>query len=166
MKRIGAILLALVLAFSLFGCGKKAEEKATEKITEKALEGSGVKDVDIDDDKVTIKGEDGTEVTYGGTEWPESDLLKTIPEFKDGKITSTIVTDGYVMVSFEEVKEEDALKYIEDSKADFTKDSFEMKSAEGINWYGGNEDGVHLTLAYDKKGSAFILTINKDSKES
>lgn len=82
MKKILIGLLAFVVVFSLTGCGvrEKLEKKAEEEFTEKILEEAGAGDVDVDGEKITIKGESGEEVTFGGGEWPTSELAKSIAD--------------------------------------------------------------------------------------
>ena len=109
MKRILAYLLVcsclLAAILPLGGCGikKKAEQAIAEKIVEKALGDN----VDIKGDTVTVKGEDGEELTIGGGKWPDNDLAKKIPEFKKGKIATSATVDNNLMVFMEEVKADD-----------------------------------------------------------
>ena len=149
MKRIIALLLILALAgVGSAGCGAKdkLEEKAAEKLTEKVLEQGGAQDVDIDGDTIKVKGEDGTEVTIGGTEWPDSEMGKLIPEFKDGELSGTVETPGYLMINFEEVDPSDAADYIEKNKPNFTLDNYESKADGMISWSGKNDQGLQLAL--------------------
>ena len=149
MRKLIVLLLVLPLICSgVVGCGAKdkLEEKAAEKLTEKMLEQGGASDVDIDDDKITFKSEEGGEVSIGGGEWPKSELGKSIPEFKKGKIASTLETPGYLMVSFEEVEEADAVAYIEENKPSFTLDNYESKSDGTVSWSGKNDKGLQLSL--------------------
>lgn len=74
-------------------------EAATEKILEKAL---GDK-VDIDGDEVTIKGDNGEEVTIGGGQRPDTELAKKLPEFTKGTVVSAVTEDNSVMIFLEKV---------------------------------------------------------------
>jgi len=79
----------LILTFTVFifinSC-KKTSEKATEKMIEKSIGNDA--NVDIDDEKVTIKTDEGTFTTdANANNWPDN-ISKDIPEFKYGKILS------------------------------------------------------------------------------
>ena len=164
MKKFIILLLILALiCFVSVGCGakEKLEEKAAEKLAEEMLEQGGAEDVDIDGDKVTIKGEDGEEVTVGGGEWPKTDLAKSIPEFSKGKFASTMETSNYLMVSFEEVNEADAVAYIEKNKPDFTLDNYESKSEDTISWVGANDDGLKLSLTLVDASFTIMLLLDE-----
>ena len=85
MKKILICLLTFMLLFLFTGCGSK--EKLGEKIAEKVFEEAGGGDLDIEGDKVTIKGDNGEKVTFGDNKWP----TKNIPELKDGVVAVEIV---------------------------------------------------------------------------
>ena len=95
MKKVLVVFLVLVIILSMSGCSvkKKIENKIGEAIGEKIIEGATGQNVDVQGDKVTIKGEDGSKLTLGGGEWPKNDLIKNIPEFKGGKIESAMSTE-------------------------------------------------------------------------
>lgn len=164
-KFIIPLLILSLICFSSVGCGAKdkLEEKAAEKLAEEMLEQGGAEDVDIDGDKVTIKGEDGEEVTIGGTEWPKSTLGESIPEFTKGTFASTMETSNYLMVSLEDVKEADAVAYIEKNKPDFTLENYESKSEDTISWVGANDEGLTLTLTLS--GTTFTIMLLMDESE-
>lgn len=157
MKKIIACLLTFLMLATLAGCG--AKEKAEEKLTEKVIEEAGGGDVDIDGDKVTIKGEDGEELVVGSTEWPTSDLAKSIPEFKEGKITAVLDSEDSILVTLESVKVEDATAYFETIKNEFTVEAFEVNSEGYISYGAQNEDGVGITLQYSEE--TFTITASK-----
>lgn len=163
MRKIWMALLLLVLMMSLTACGakEKLEDKVGEAIGEKILEEAGAGDVDIDGDKVTIKGEDGTEATFGGSEWPKSDVLNSVPEFKEGTIASVMTSEGYAMIIIEKVNEQDFVEYFGGIKANFTKDAFEMSSDGIISYTAGNEDGIIVQVSYDKGNQTATIAANK-----
>ena len=165
MKRILAYLLVcsclLAAILPLGGCGikKKAEQAITEKIVEKALGDN----VDIKGDTVTVKGEDGEELTIGGGKWPDNDLAKKIPEFKKGKIATSATVDNNLMVFMEEVKADDFEAYLKEIKKTYTQDVYESRTDNMVT-FGGN-DGNQITVALNfmiKEGSMGISVEKKD----
>jgi hypothetical protein len=163
MKKRLIFVLVLVLILSLSGCGvkKKIENKIGEAIGEKIIEGATGQKVDVDGDKVTIKGEDGSNVTFGGGEWPKSDLIKNIPEFKDGKIESVMSREESVAMSIENVEQKDFEKYLGGIKKDFPKDAFEMNSSEVISYLGANENKIQIQLTYGIESKRFDMIVVK-----
>jgi hypothetical protein len=163
MKRILAYLLVcsclLVAILPLGGCGikKKAEQAITEKIVEKAL---GDK-VDIDGDKVTVKGEDGEELTIGGGKWPDSDLAKKIPEFKKGKVVTSATEGNSLMVFMEEVEAGDFEAYLEKIKKTYSQDVYESRSDEMITFGGNDGDKTTVALNFVIKEGTMGITVEK-----
>lgn len=157
MKKNLMSLIILVIVLSLTGCGikDKIEQKAGEALTEKILEETSGGDVDIDGDEVTIKGEDGEEWTMGSTEWPTSELSESIPEFKEGKVTSVINSDGVLWITVETVKTEGATAYFDEVKELFAQETAEMNSDDMISFSGKNDEGFSVSLIYSEE----LLTI-------
>ncbi|WP_312810634.1 DUF6591 domain-containing protein [Sedimentibacter sp.] len=146
MRKVIFIVLLIVIVSMPAGCGarQKMEEKVTEKFVESVLGGN----VDIDGDEVTIKGEEG-DVTFGGNEWPDSEIAKKIPEFKGGKISSSVKSDKYVLIIIEEAGEKDFNTYYEKAKSDFGKDSYDAKYDDSISYTGSNDDGITIIITYN-----------------
>lgn len=161
MKKIFIGLLALILVLSFAGCGSR--EKAAEKAVEKMLKGAGV-DVDIDGDKVVIKGEDGQELTIGADEWPTSDLAKSIPEFKGGKIVSVMEADDSLFIMVEEISDKEFTSYLEEIKEDFSEETYEMKTDTGLVYMAANGEDLSVMLTYEKD-SGFSITVAKAEPE-
>ena len=145
MKKILIIITIILSLFMLGGCGakQKMEDKLAEKVMESAL---GV-DMDIDGEEVTFKGEDG-DVTIGSGEWPDSEIAQKIPEFKDGKITSAINSEGYVFIIMEEVNGDDFKDYYETVKSDFTEEAYESKFEDIIAYSGKDSEGLSMIISY------------------
>jgi hypothetical protein len=165
MKRILAYLLVcsclLASILPLSGCGikKKAEKAITEKIVEKALGDN----VDIDGETVTIKGEDGQEVSFGGGQWPDTELAKKIPEFKKGTIVTSATEDNSIMVFMEKVEAGDFDDYLEEIKKTYSQDVYESKTDEMVT-FGGN-DGNQTTVSVNfviKEGTMGITVTKTD----
>ena len=93
LKQIFTLTLAIIVMFVFDSC-KKASEKTGEKLIETSI-GHGA-DVDIDDEKIVIKTDEGT-FTSDSTikNWPK-EIPDDVPEFKDGKVVnvSTRIVDG------------------------------------------------------------------------
>ncbi len=139
-----------IFLLSFVGCGakEKLEEKIGETLAEKIIEDSGAEDVDIDGDTVKIKGEDGEEMVLGETEWPTSDLVMNVPEFKAGKIVAVMETNESVMISLEQVEEKDFKDYLDEIKKDYTVDPMEVNSEGNVTYYGSNASGIAAQLYY------------------
>ena len=160
MKKFLIGLLILLMVLSMVGCG--AKEKAAEKAAEKILQGAGV-DADIDGDKVVIKGEDGQELTIGAGEWPSSDLAKSIPEFKGGKIVSVMEANDSLFIMIEEISDKDFTAYLEETKKSFTVETYEMSTDSGMMYAAENGDGLGVTLIYEKD-AGFSITVAQAEK--
>lgn len=150
MKKILIVGLAFILIISMAGCGvkEKIEQKAGEAIAEKIIEGAGGGDVDIDGDKVVVKGEDGSTATFGGSEWPDSELGNSIPEFKDGTVVGAIEMNESLYLTLEQVSEKDFLDYFEEIKETFNQDVFDMRSEGNVTYGAANGEGLSITLIY------------------
>ncbi|NLZ82501.1 MAG: hypothetical protein GX915_02420 [Clostridiales bacterium] len=150
MKKILIMILMMLLLVSLVGCGakKKMEEKIGEAITEKMFEEAGGGDIDIDGDEITITTEDGDTATFGKTEWPTSDLAKSIPKLGSGNVISVMEMDDYVLISLEETPEKEFTDYLDEIKDTFTEDSYDIKSEGYVSYGGGNGEGVTVTIIY------------------
>lgn len=161
MKRIILAAVCVLLLILMVACNKKAEEKVSESIVEDFLEESGDIDVDINGDTVVVKNEDGSEVTYGSTEWPTSDLVKDVPVFQSGLITGTVDSEEYSTIYMEEVKEKDALEYLKDLKEKFSNNSYEMNADEIISYGGENENGIAVVIYYDTASESISISVSK-----
>lgn len=156
MKKISYILIVLVLISLLTACG--AKEKMKEKIAEKVIEQAvGNADIDIDGEEVTIKTEDGN-VTWGSTEWPDTQLSNKIPEFKKGKIVSVMSSEAYLMVIIEDVEEKDFMDYYEGVKREFSQESYETKSEDMIAYMGKNDEGISIMASYTMEDKTVSIT--------
>ncbi len=126
-----------------------------EKVAEKVFEEAGGGDLDIDGDKITIKGDNGDKVTFGDSKWPTSELAKNIPEFKDGTVSGMMETTDSIVITLESVQEEDVLPYWETIKKDFPKDVYEMIATDFITVSGYDDEGINVSLVYMSE----VLTI-------
>lgn len=159
MKRVLVWVILFTLVLTATGCGakKKAEEALAEKIFEKATDSK----IDIKGDKITIKDEQGQEVTFGTTEWPKSDLGKSIPEFKTGTITSVMDSPDYILVALEKVTKNEMTTYMDTIKSDFKKDPFEMTSEGVVSYMASNDKGIAIQITYVEEDGVITINVSK-----
>lgn len=162
MKKIFLYLLVCVCLsaaiLSLGGCGikEKAEDAIGEKIAEKAL---GDK-VDIKGDTVTVKGENGETATFGGGQWPDTELAKKVPKFTKGTIVTSATEDDSMMVFMEKVEAGDFETYLEEIKKAYSQDAYESRTDGGIT-YGGSDGEVTVAVNYVSAEGAMGITVTK-----
>lgn len=165
MKKILVCLLMVILVLSFASCGvkDKVEEKAGEALAEKIMEDAGV-DADIDGDKVVLKGEDGEEFVFGDTDWPSSELAKSIPELKSGKVVTVMEANDSALIGLEEVSKEDAKDYFDEIKGSFTEESYSMESDGSVTYGGKNAEGTAIIIVY-MPDETFSITVMKAEEE-
>jgi uncharacterized lipoprotein len=165
MKKVLSLLIAAMFVLSLAGCGvkKKIENEIGEKIGEKIVEGATNSNVDIDGDKVTVKSEDGTEVTFGGNEWPENEIMKDIPKFDKGTINSATASDELNIIIVDGVEKEDFQNYWEKLKDRFSQEPFSLEADDILSYGGRDEKGVSVQLTYNSSDKTFSLSVSKSN---
>ena len=160
MKKIFVLsVCALMVGSLLAGCGikEKLERKAGEKIAEKLV---GDK-VDIDGDKVVIKGDDGEELEIGGTEWPKSGPIENIPKYKSGEVESVIQTNKTVQLNIEDSDQDYFEEYIDDIKDEFDNEQYESKASDNITYSGRNDHGVAVLFVFSKDDDSCFITVSE-----
>lgn len=167
MKKILIFLFMFMFVLSLTGCGakEKLEEKAGEALAEKVMEDAGGGDVDIEGDTVKIKGEDGEEVIFGETEWPTSELAKSIPEFKGGKVVTVMEMNDSLLIALEEAGKEDFADYLDEIKKTFTEEAYDMKSEGSVTYGAENGEGIGVMLMYIEDESLSITVTQTEQQE-
>lgn len=161
MKKLAFIIVTITLISLLSGCG--AKQKMEDKIAEKIVETALGDNVNIDGEEVTIEGEEGS-VTFGSTEWPNSDLAKKIPEFKNGKITSVMNSEAYLFIIIEEVGVNDFMDYYEEVKAVYTEDSYESKFEDVISYSGSDKEGFTVVVSYSTEDKTTSIQASQAEK--
>ncbi len=164
MKKMLLLTMVFLLALSAVSC-KSPSEAIGEAVGEKIVEsiGDGV-DVDIDSGEVTIEGKEGQKVTFGATEWPDTDIAKTVPRFKKGIISSVISADNGFMIAIDEVEKEDYESYLKDIKKEFSHEAMESRM-DGIHSYAAeNDKGEFIMMGYDTEMKALDISVEKMSE--
>lgn len=168
-RRLGLLTLGVVIVIlSLTGCGLKRniEKKLGNKITEGILErvaGEGA-DVDLEEGSISFKDEEGSEISIGVSKWPKGKAIDLIPEFKHGKIISSVNTDTGSVITLEEVEEKDFEDYLEKIKSlGYTKDSTTSSMEEMVSYSATSEkDDSRIGLSYFADNKGMMITINID----
>lgn len=167
-KKIISLLLIVFMIAAVGGCGVK--DKVTEEITEKVTEGvinnalDGQGKVDIEGGTISIKGEDGGELTIGETKWPETGAAQLIPKFNKGKISSAINSNEICVLSIEEVEKADFDEYVEEVKAQgFTVEPLEYTSQIAASYLANKDENTKIAVQYLFENK--MMTINMEISE-
>jgi hypothetical protein len=167
-KKLIAILLTIFMVAAVGGCGVKDQvnEKITEKVTEgvinKALDGEGT--IDIDGGKVSIKGEEGEEFSFGETEWPKDGAAEFIPKFTKGTISSVLNSNTACGIIIDEVEKSDFDQYVEEVKDQgFTVEPLEFISDTAATYSAQKDDNTRITVQYQLEHK--VLTISAEIDE-
>lgn len=158
MKNIFLILLLAISMLLVSGCSF-ITEKITNKIAGEVLENAAGEDVDIDIDegKMVIKDEDGSEMVIGGTEWPSGEAAQSIPVFKDGEIDYVTDFATSAMISFKDVTKDEYLAYVEKLKAEgFTENSANLENEGSYTYIGYKTDTHYASATFDGEGGLII----------
>ncbi len=160
-RQLLLILFAWCMLMPFTSC-KKASEKASEKMIEKSIGNDA--DVDIDDEKVTVKTEEGTFTSDASARtWPSA-IPNEIPKFKYGNIINVTSQEAEEMmgwiVMFENVKESDLKSY----QADLEAKNFNINSVTSYNQGGlltAEKDNMVVTVMIGDGNASINLAIEK-----
>ena len=162
-KKLAIFICMSLLLFTLTSCGKSLEDQISEGLTE-SLINSQLEDgasVDIDGDTVVVEGEDGESYSYGGTEWPSSDVAKLIPKLNAGTVTYVMESEDYAMVTIEEVTEDDFVDYVSDLEAEgYTEEVTTMNSDGTKYYYAADTDGNNVAASYTEEDNSIYIQIS------
>jgi hypothetical protein len=116
MKRVLLTLSAALALFALAGCGlaERAVERVAEEAVGKAVESATGVSVDSNEGTVTIKGQDGEEVTFSGTDGELAEDFP-LPLYPGGKVGSSgkISSNGKASYTAEILFSDDIAKVAE-----------------------------------------------------
>lgn len=166
LKRLFAMFLAAVLLLSASGCGikRRIEDKIGEAVGEKMIEKMTGQEVDVEGDEITIKGEDGAEITFGSGEWPDNELMKDVPKFEKGTIADVTKSDSLNMILFTDVKQKDYENYRDKIKEAFTVDAVDLKMDNVITYAGSNGKGVYIQISFNTDDNTVTFSVTKSDE--
>jgi hypothetical protein len=170
-KKIMVVLISTLMVLSLTSCGvrEKVNEKISEKVTETVINKAtgGAADIDIDGDKLSIKGEDGEELTIGGSEWPDSGAASMVPEFKHGTVVSAFNSETSCLIVLEEVKEQDYKDYLDELKElGYTKNSTSFSSDSSYNYGATADNDSTISVTYDAGNQTVTIAFEAPPAEA
>lgn len=155
-------LFTLLLIFGLNLSCKRAAQKAQEKLIEQSVGNDA--DVNIDDEKVVIKTDEGTFTTDATLhDWP-TEIPNDIPKFTAGNIVmvnTQEMTDGnnWVII-FEDVSQKAFEDYKKRLEAENFNINFTTRAGSGIH-FAAEKDKLIVMLMGDDKGATISINIKK-----
>jgi hypothetical protein len=146
----------------LFYSCKRAAEKTQEKLIEKSIGDNA--DVDIDDEKIVIKTDEGTFTTDATKhEWP-AEIPNDVPEFRNGKIvivnTQDMVEGQNWVVIFEDVTQEAIENYKKELEDNNFKINFTTTAGSGTH-FAAEKGKIVVMLMGDEKGASISINVQK-----
>lgn len=156
-----AALVAASLTATLTGCQQAAEKAAEEAVKQ----GTGIDDVDINDDGITVEGTEGTLSIDGGDELPEGWPSQiALPD--GGTITGSMLVDqggsqGWNVVSTYDLSPADLASAFEASLggAGFTQDSKTTAGDMTLLAYSDATYAVAVTIGEDAGSTTSTVTV-------
>lgn len=158
MKKIFLLLLLSMSILLVSGCSF-ITDKISKKIVGEVLENATDEDVDIDIDegKMVIKDEDGSEMVIGGTEWPKGKAGQSVPVFEDGKIAYVTDYATSAMISITDVTKKEYLAYVEKLKAEgFTENSYSAENDGSYTYVAYKTDTHYVSVSFEEEGDLII----------
>lgn len=155
-------LFVLFTITGLFYSCKRAAEKTQEKLIEKSIGDNA--DVDIDDEKIVIKTDEGTFTTDATKhEWP-TEIPGDVPEFTKGKIvvvnTQEMADGKNWVVIFEDVSQEAIENYKKELEDSNFKINFTTTAGSGTH-FAAEKDKLVVMLMGDEKGASISINVQK-----
>ena len=154
LKQVFVLMLAIFVVTAFNSC-KKASEKTGEKMMETAIGNNA--DVDMDDEKITIKTDEGTFTSDATVRtWPK-EIPNDVPEFNEGKIVNVstqVVKEGKNWtLLFEDIPD----KALDDYETKLRNKGFKVSSITM------GESKAHLTA---EKGDLIVIVMGGEGMAS
>lgn len=161
MKKTVLFLLLTLTILIASGCGFIAE-KITGKVAVDLLDKASGKDADvnIDEGKIIIKDEAGSEIVIGGTKWPTGEAAQTIPVFEAGEIEYVTDSVASAMISLKNVKLSEYTEYIEKLKSEgFTENSYSAEMNGSNTYLAYKTDTNYVSVTFDGESIMIISVV-------
>ncbi|MEA2016237.1 MAG: hypothetical protein U9O59_05995 [Actinomycetota bacterium] len=177
MRKIISLALIIITAASLlfaggcFNAGERIAEKITEGAIEQAIEDESGAEVDISDESITMKTEEGETTIGSGADIPEGYPEGAVPVYPDMMITSSqkITQDGKTsyMISAETVDTgEKIASWYKDQLAGWNVDSEYTTEGDGVKntmvSITGETYSVWLQITEDESGKYVMLSVSEN----
>ncbi|WMJ23004.1 hypothetical protein RBG61_13600 [Paludicola sp. MB14-C6] len=163
MKKVVALFVLIAITMGMMvGCNNKqnGKEKQIEKAIEDVVSDKGK--VDIDENKFSVKDEDGDEATFGQTTWPSGKAADLIPKCESGKVIGVVNSVDACVVTLEGVSEREYEAYVNVVKnAGYTTESGEINVASAKTYY-GIKGQTTICVVYTVKGSYMAITLDSE----
>ncbi|EHQ90506.1 DUF6591 domain-containing protein [Desulfosporosinus youngiae] len=161
MKKVLIFILTVALAASLAGC-KSPAEAATEKAAEKIFENTTGSKLDIEGDKVSVTGKDGSQLIVGENKWPTDKVGREIPAMACGRVAYVYNDDKSCNIILQEVRENDVEDYLAVIRAaGFSGDKAAYSDDINSIYLADNGQGINIQLGYNHEEEQLSLTAIK-----
>ncbi|MDH4139317.1 MAG: hypothetical protein OEV43_01975 [Coriobacteriia bacterium] len=160
LPAIVVVAFCVTLVFGMTAC-QRAEEKVAEEVAEKAMEDATGSDVELDENKVTITGEDGESVEISGSEAELAEGFPSdVPVYEDGTIESSgkIAAGGVENYTVSVVTNDSVNDVFEWYKSEFDDKGWNMTS----EFSAGTSEGDSAMLSFEKSGRIATLAISQE----
>jgi len=158
------ILIACVL---MAGCNLK--EKIRNNISEKAVEKALGDDADVNlhNGDVTVKGDDGSEVSIGdNTKWPKGQAADYIPEFEGGVVTYALNSEQSCMIMVSNISGNDYKKYVDAIiAAGYSNEKIESNAEDMQIYSAKSKEGVVVSVSYLNDEKSLNVTVDASAKQ-
>jgi len=165
-SKISVGLVFALLTILISGCGKSISDSISEKVSEQVTESiinsqsEDGTEVDIDGETVVFKTEEGEEVSFGSTEWPDGDLMNQVPKYKDGNVSYVMESEDYILLTVEETSLDGYEDYKEElMDSGFTENSTEMNSTDSYYYGAANSSGIMITISFTTSDNVLSLQV-------
>jgi len=161
------LIVILIACILMTGCNLK--EKIGKNITEKTVDNALGDDanVDLNNGDVTVKGDDGSEVSIGdNTKWPKGQAADYIPKFEGGVVTYALNAEQTCMIMVSNITDNDYKKYLDAIiAAGYNNEKIESNAVDMQIYSAKSTDGVVVSVSYLNEEKALNITVDASAKQ-